>query len=113
LDEQVVKGRCPLELKEAVADALKRFGSVAVAPISQRIVSRQIFPEELELKLWIDTLGEIGDPDAAPALSSALTKPVGDPTVYRRAVEEAVRKIETKTGKKLVLPPASREEDAR
>ena len=113
LDEQVVKGRCPLELKEAIADALKMFGSVAVAPISQRIVSRQIFPEELELKLWIDTLGEIGDPDAAPALSSALTKPVGDPTVYRRAVEEAVRKIETKTGKKLVLPPASREEDAR
>lgn len=110
LDEQVVKGRCYLGLKEAVAEVLKTFGSVAVAPISQRIITRQIFPEELELKLWIDTLGEIGDPDAAPALSSALTKPVGDPTIYRRAVEEAVRKIETKTGKKLVLPPAPRSE---
>ncbi|MEI8120878.1 MAG: HEAT repeat domain-containing protein [bacterium] len=113
LDEQVVKDRCSLGLKEAVADALKGFGSAAVAPIAQRIITRQIFPEELELKLWIDTLGEIGDPAAAPALSSALTKPVGDPTIYRRAVEEAVRKIETKTGKKLVLPPASREEDVK
>jgi HEAT repeat protein len=106
LDQKAVSARCKLGLKEAVAEVLKSFGSAAVAPISQRIISRQIFPEELELNLWIATLGEIGDPAAAPALSSALTKPVNDKEFYWRAVEEAARKIETKIGQKLALPPA-------
>lgn len=106
LDEQVIQGRCPLGVKMAGADVMKAFGSAAVAPIAQRIITREIFPEELELKLWIDTLGEIGDPAAAPALSSALTKPVADKEFYRRTVEEAARKIEAKTGKKLALMSA-------
>ena len=107
LDEQVIRERCPLGVKSAGADVLKTFGSAAVAPIAQRIITREIFPEELELKLWIDTLGEIGDPTAAPALRSALTKPVDDREFYRRSVEEAVRKIEAKTGRKLPLLPAA------
>lgn len=106
LDKRVVSARCTLGIKEAGADVLKSFGSASVATISQRILARQIFPEELELKLWIDTLAEIGDPAAAPALSSALAKPVNDKEMYKRIVDEAVKKIEAKSRTKLVLPPA-------
>lgn len=112
LDKRVVSARCKLGLKEAGADVLKRFGSASVATISRRILSRQIFPEELELKLWIDTLAEIGDPAAAPALSSALTKPVNDKPMYKRIVDEAVKKIEAKSGAKLALPPAPSAQEA-
>jgi HEAT repeat protein len=105
VDKEIVQGRCGLALKVAGAELLKRFPAQAVEPISRRVIARQIFPEELELKLWVDTLGELGDPAAALALSSALTKPVRNAEPYKKAVAEAVRKIEAKTGKKLDLPP--------
>ena len=48
----------------------------AAGPIQERILRFNLFPNVSELKLWVETLGEIGDPESAAALNRALAQDI-------------------------------------
>jgi HEAT repeat protein len=91
---------CPFA-KEAVARVCRHIGRPAAAPIQQRILCYNLFPNVTELKLWVETLGELGDPGSAAALNRALAQDVPKITDL---VAAARNKIEAASGEK--LPPA-------
>lgn len=104
LDEEGIRGGCGLVAKRAVAAACVRLGKPAVEPIVQSILRWKLFPDEEELKIWVRTLGEIGDPAAVPALRRALAADVKD---IAELVAGAVRSIGAKSGNE--LPPLTAE----
>ncbi|MGD0898152.1 MAG: HEAT repeat domain-containing protein [Thermoguttaceae bacterium] len=90
--------RCDLFAKEAVAQVCVYLGQPAVGPIQQRILKWTLFPNAAELKLWVKTLGEIGDAGSAAALNRALAQDVSG---IDKLVIEARKSIEGRTGAKL------------
>jgi len=101
LSRAAIYGRCGPVAKEAAAEVCIHFGKPAVEPITKNILRWNLFPDPDELKLWVKTLGELGDPRAAPALNRALAQGIEG---IEELVAEARKKIEAKSGVKLPPP---------
>lgn len=89
----VIDSHRDLTVKEAAAEVFRRIEAPAVVikAISKRITDWDIFPNPRELKIWVELLGDLGDPAALPALKKAENQPGAG---VKEAVAEAVRKIE-------------------
>jgi len=57
-----------LPLKQQAARVLARLGKPAAAPIVNRLTPWKVFPDRRELDLWVETLQQIGDPNALKAV---------------------------------------------
>lgn len=98
LTRLAIEGETSRYAEEAAAGLCAKIGMAAADPIREHILKWKIFPDPWELRLWVKTLGEIGDPRAADVLDFALGQ---DPELTRETVEEARRGIEAKSGLKL------------
>lgn len=87
-------------VEQLVARYCVRIGSPAARAITEALLRWKLFPDVGELAMWVRTLGEIGDPLAAPALTFALSQ---DKTLAS-TVEEARRQIEAKSGRPFAVP---------
>lgn len=101
LYDKVIEGECSRSAEEAAAEVCIRLGAPAVETICKSILRWKLFPDPEELKLWVATLGEMGDPAAATALNRALSQDIEG---MEQVVAEARRKIEAKSGAKLPAP---------
>jgi len=95
LKQEAIDGECSALAEEAAAEVCIRIGKAAVTPIAESILKWKLFPDPNELKLWVKTLGEIGDPRAAEALNRALAQDIEG---MEGLVAGARRKIEAKSG---------------
>jgi len=101
LSEAGIEARVGFFAKEAVARVCRHVGRPAAVPIQEYILRYRLFPHVTELKLWVETLGELGDPQSAAALNRALAQDVPE---INDLVIAARAKIEAVSGTK--LPPA-------
>jgi HEAT repeat protein len=70
----------------AAAQACLRIGKPAARAIVDEVMKWRMFPDPAELAIWVRTLGEIGDPCAAPVLRRALAQGFDEmPAVVEKA----------------------------
>ena len=100
----VIDSHRDLAAKEAAAEVFRRIDkpAVVVKAVAKRITDWDIFPNPNELKIWVQLLGDLGDPAALPALKKAENQPGAG---VKEAVAEAIRKIEAKPASP-AAPPA-------
>jgi HEAT repeat protein len=102
LDAKVFSGECGRLAEQAAAQACKRIGRAAAKPIAESILHWKLYHDPEELRLWVQVLGELGDPCAASALNRALSQDIEG---MAELVAQARARIEAASGVK--LPPAA------
>ena len=101
LTKCVINGESSRLAEQAAGELCRRIGKPAVKPVSDGILRWKLYHDPEELKLWVNVLGDIGDPGAVEALNRALSQDIDGMDVL---VAEARAKIEEKS--KCRLPPA-------
>ena len=97
-----IDGESSVLSEHAAAEVCRKIGKPAVKPIVDNILKWKLYHDPDELKMWLDVLGDIGDPAAAEALNRALSQDIdGMPEL----VADVRARIEKKSGVKLP-PPA-------
>ncbi len=94
LDDTLL-GEAGRAAEAAAAEACARIGPPAGEAVAERLMAWRIFPDPGEMKLWLETLGEVASAEALPALRRAAAQ--GDPALTR-AAEHAREAIARRTG---------------
>ena len=101
MNAEVIDGESSRDAEEVVADACVKIGKPAAKVITDHILKWKLYHDPEEMKLWIGTLGKIGDPAAMPALNRALSQDIDG---MDKLVAETRAAIEKRSGQKLPNP---------
>jgi HEAT repeat protein len=98
-----IEGESNPLMEQAAMEICRRLGKPAVKVIVESILRFKVSPSPEELRQWIGVLGDVGEPEALPALNRALAQGAGG---MEAVVADARGKIEAKSGTKLAAPAA-------
>jgi HEAT repeat protein len=97
-----LEGECDAPAEQVAVEVCRALGRPAVEPIVAGILRWELFPDPEELKMWIEVLGDLGEPAALPAFNRALAQDIAG---MADVVAAARARIEKRNG--APLPPCA------